>query len=50
MCHASNERLQTTPDGRNGTTKYRKKLKLPEKRKPTNTWASRKLTPSNKWR
>ena len=45
MCYASHEKRQTTPDRRNGTVKSRQD----EKRKPTNTWVSWKLTPSNKW-
>ena len=35
-------------DGRNYQVKT--KSELSEKRKPTNTWASWRLTPSNKWR
>ena len=39
-----------THDGRNGTTKSRKKSERSEKRKPTNTWEYWKWTPTNKWR
>ena len=36
MCHASNKKLQTTSDGRNETTKSRKKFKRLEYRKYLN--------------
>ena len=50
MCHASNEKRQTTSDWRNGTAKIKTRLERSKKTKPTNTWASRKLTPSKKLR
>ena len=50
MCHAINEKRQTTPDGRNGSTKLKKNLEHTEKGKPTNIWEYWKLAPSNKWR
>ena len=49
MCRASNEKLQTTPDRENGTGQIKTRLERSEKRKPTDTCASLKLTP-NKWR
>ena len=49
MRHDSNEKRQTTPYERNGTTKSRKLERL-EKRKLTNTWRYWKLSPSNKRR
>ena len=36
MCHASNEKWEKTLDGRNGTTKCRKKSERSEKRKVGN--------------
>ena len=38
MQHANNEKLETSHDGKNGTTKSRTKLERSEKRKPINTW------------
>ena len=37
MCHANNEKQKKTDDGRNKTTKLRKKSGCPKKRKHTNT-------------